>query len=226
MVRGKFELSSARWSLHLTAEAATSQIAEQLIAIARQRCARSAREIEPTVPKALRLRPYSIRGFVGVEGERWIPVHGMLAPSKAKEALTDLESVIKARTQAMRDAGVRHSWLISSPGAYVTIEPMFFWMDELDPIHQKHLSPRNRDRFSGRARNDTARQLVAQLRRELRDCFERHDAVHAQTGRFYRHAQRLDPGSRTLLERLKQALDPDMRMNPGLLGLSDDQSPV
>jgi FAD/FMN-containing dehydrogenase len=39
-------------------------------------------------------------------------------------------------------------------------------------------------------------------------------------GRFYRHAQRLDPGSLALLETLKRALDPQGRVNPGLLGLA------
>jgi D-lactate dehydrogenase (cytochrome) len=219
MVRGKFELSSARWSLHLTAEGVTGQIAEQMIALARERCLRSGREIEPTVPKALRARPYSIRGFVGVEGERWIPVHGMLAFSKAKAAFNELEAILNSHAEAMKVAGVRHSWLLSSPGAYLTIEPMFFWNDALDIIHLRHLSERNRERFAGRPRNDNARHLVAQLRTELRDCFERHQAVHAQTGRFYRHTGRLDAGSRDLLNRVKHALDPGRQMNPGVLGL-------
>ena len=219
MVRGKFELASARWSLHLTAEGATQPIAEQMIALARERCARSASEIEPTVPKALRARPYSIRGFVGVEGERWIPVHGMLPLSRARSAFSALEAVIGSHAADMQAAGVRHSWLISSPGAYITIEPMFFWRDELDALHLKHLSERNRERFAGRPRHEAARELVARLRQSLRECFEAHDAVHAQTGRFYRHAQRLDPGSKALLDRLKQALDPTGQMNPGLLGL-------
>ncbi len=219
MVRGKLELSAAPWSLHLTTEAASAEIAEQLIALARSCCVHAVREIEPTVPKALRARPYSIRGFVGVEGERWVPIHGMLAPSRAKPAFADLQSVILGYRNDMQAAGVRHSWLISSPGAYVTIEPMFFWPDALDPIHLQHLSPRNRERFAGRPANATAREVVARLRQDLRACFERHGAVHAQTGRFYRHAQRLDAGSRALLDRIKLALDAENLMNPGVLGL-------
>jgi D-lactate dehydrogenase (cytochrome) len=156
---------------------------------------------------------------VGVEGERWIPVHGMLPLSRARAAFSALEAVIGSHAADMQAAGVRHSWLISSPGAYITIEPMFFWRDELDPLRLKHLSERNRERFAGRPRHDAARELVARLRQSLRECFEAHDAVHAQTGRFYRHAQRLDPGSKALLDRLKQALDPTGQMNPGLLGL-------
>lgn len=54
---------------------------------------------------------------------------------------------------------------------------------------------------------------------ELRDVLDAHDAVHAQIGRFYRLTELMDPGSRDLLARVKRALDPDARMNPGALGL-------
>jgi len=219
MVRGRAELAQAQWSLHLTAEAPTEQIARQMIALAKDRCMRSAREIEPTVPTALRARPYSIRGFVGIDGERWVPVHGMVAPSRAQAALNDLQALFDRYESEMTRVGVRHSYLMSAPGPFVTIEPMFFWVDALDALHLKHLSARNRERFAGRPPNHDARQLVARLRAEVRDCFERHDAVHAQAGRFYRHAERLDAGSRALLARLKDSLDAEHRMNPGVLGL-------
>ena len=44
-------------------------------------------------------------------------------------------------------------------------------------------------------------------------------AVHVQIGRFYRLTELMDPGSRDLLARVKRALDPAARMNPGALGL-------
>jgi len=96
---------------------------------------------------------------------------------------------------------------------------MFYWRDALDPIHLAHLSERNRARFGGLAENLPARDLVRRLRAELRDVLDRHGAVHAQVGRFYRLAELMDPGSRDLLARMKRALDPQGRMNPGTLGL-------
>jgi D-lactate dehydrogenase (cytochrome) len=96
---------------------------------------------------------------------------------------------------------------------------MFYWRDALDPIQLAHLSDRNRSRFGGAAENIPARQLVRRLRAELRDVFEHHGAVHAQVGRFYRLTELMDPGSRDLLSRIKRALDPQGRMNPGSLKL-------
>lgn len=217
MVRGKFELAAARWSLHLTAEGPSVMIAEQMMALARERCQQSAREIEAVVPKALHARPYSIRGFVGVEGERWVPVHGMVPLSRAATCFQELRMILDAEQDAMAAAGVQHGCLIACPAAYVTIEPMFFWRDALDELHFQHLSERNRSRFSGRTPNPEAREVVIRIRERLRDCFERHDAVHAQVGRFYRHISRLDAGSAELVQRLRKALDARGLMNPGVL---------
>jgi hypothetical protein len=96
---------------------------------------------------------------------------------------------------------------------------MFYWRDALDGLQMAHLSERNRARFGGVAENPAARSLVRRLRTELRDVLDAHDAVHAQIGRFYRLTDLMDAGSRDLLTRVKRALDPDARMNPGALGL-------
>jgi D-lactate dehydrogenase (cytochrome) len=75
----------------------------------------------------------------------------------------------------------------------------------------RYLSPRNRARFADFVKNPPARQLVATMRERLRDVMDAHGAVHSQIGRFYRF------GDDVLLARLKAALDPDGRLNPGVL---------
>lgn len=208
------------WSLHLTAEGVDGAAAEAQLRHARRVCRARGREIPPAIPKAMRARPFSVRGMVGPDGERWVPVHGILALSRAEACFAALEAHLADRAPRLGDAGLRLSWLISSAGAYVSIEPMFLWRDALDPIHLAHLSPRNRDRFGGVPDDLPARELVRALRTELRDIFDRHGATHAQLGRFYRGAEALEPDARALLEGIKRAVDPAGRMNPGVLGLS------
>jgi len=49
--------------------------------------------------------------------------------------------------------------------------------------------------------------------------FSRHKAAHFQVGRAYPYRRDRDPASFALLEAIKQAVDPDNRVNPGALGL-------
>jgi len=220
LARGRTALQSHPWSLHLTVEAATPEAQMDLArGLIREQFRDRAVEIDNVVPKTLRAKPYSVRGIVGPEGERWVPVHGILPLSRARTCMAALRAHLAAQAQVLSSTGVTVQWLLSSVGAYVTIEPMFYWRDALDPIHMAHLSERNRARFGGAAENPAARGVVRRLRTELRDILDAHDAVHAQIGRFYRLTELMDPGSRDLLTRVKRALDPEARMNPGALGL-------
>jgi len=206
------------WTLHLTAEGATVPAAEAAVEVARGITTRhGAQEIPATIPKVLRARPYSIRGLVGPEGERWVPVHGMLPLANARACLAAVEAQHAAMAAEMTAAGVSTSHIISSLGAYVTIEPMFYWRDALDALHLQHLSDSNRARFGNHPPNQAARDLVRRAREVLSGIMDQHGAVHAQLGRFYRLGSRMEPGAAQLLHSVKAMLDPRGRMNPGAL---------
>ncbi len=217
---GRKVLEGAAWSLHLTVEAASELIAQAQMDVARAVCSERGQEIDNVIPKTMRARPYSIRGLVGPDGERWVPVHGILPLSRAQACMSALLAKLKLENEALASASIAVSWIISSSGAYVTIEPMFYWKDKLDPLQLAHLSERNQARFGGGSINQTARDLVRRVRGELRDIMLAHDAAHAQLGRYYPYLTLLDEGSQDLVTRIKHALDPQRRMNAGVLGLS------
>ena len=222
---GRGELQRAKWSLHLTVEAATSEIAESQMALARGVCQGKGQEIDNMIPKAMRAKPYSIRGLVGPEGERWVPVHAILPLTRAQACMRDLVAQLQSHEDQFQAAGVFYSWIISTLGPYITIEPMFYWKDQLDAVHMAHLSPRNQDRFSSFEVNEKARALVAQVREQLRQTMGEHDAVHAQMGRFYPYLPGLTPGTQSLVRHIKTALDPRGALNPGVLGLNRGTKP-
>lgn len=220
LARSRTRLAEPAWSLHLTAEGVSDAAAESGITAARPiALAGGGREIEAAVPKALRARPYSIRGLVGPDGERWVPVHGMLPLGAASDCLRALRDRLAAMATALGEAGVTVSHILSSLGPYVTIEPMFYWRDALDPLHMRHLSEKNRARFGGFAPNPKAREVVRQARATLSAVMDAHGAIHAQVGRYYALTPRMEPGAAALLDRVKALLDPEGRMNPGALGL-------
>ena len=219
LATGQNAVTGADWSLHLTVEAATEAMAQAQMDLARVVCAVDGQEISNMIPKTMRAKPYSIRGLVGPDGERWVPVHAILPLSRAEACMRALQAKLVDEGAALAAAGIQHSWIISTIGAYVTIEPMFYWRDQLDAIHMAHLSERNQARFAHGQVNSDARELLIRLRAELRDLMREHDAVHGQMGRFYPYQPLLESGTQDLVARLKHALDPARSMNPGVLGL-------
>ena len=219
LATGRSAVKDAGWSLHLTVEAVTESLAQGQMDLARAVCCVDGQEINNLIPKTLRAKPYSIRGLVGPDGERWVPVHAILPLSRAEACMRALQAKLTSEAAAMATVGIKHSWIISTIGAYVTIEPMFYWQDQLDAIHLAHLSERNQTRFGQGSVNAGARELLTRLRAELRDVMREHDAVHGQMGRFYPYLPLLDSATQTLVSRIKHALDPARTMNPGVLGL-------
>jgi D-lactate dehydrogenase (cytochrome) len=67
--------------------------------------------------------------------------------------------------------------------------------------------------------NPAARVLVDTLRQGVIDIFRGADGVHFQVGRAYPLKDGSDPAAWALLGAVKDQLDPDRRMNPGVLGL-------
>ncbi len=218
----KFASSRGRerpWSLHLTIEAPTPNGAAASLQRVREICRNSGIESPDVFPRALHAKPYSVRGMVGPDGERWVPVHGIFRPSAAQAAMQALQHHLQTAATTMERLGANVSWLVSSSGAYVLIEPMIYWRDSLDPLHMKYLSPKNRERFGAFAAHTEAREFVRALRLQLRDIMDAHGASHSQIGRFYDLGSTLDENAIRVIEKIKSMLDPADLMNPGVLGL-------
>ena len=136
-----------------------------------------------------------------------------------------LQAYTATHQHRMADAKVFMAWLTTSRHGAVLFEPMLFWPDALTPVHRRYMGDRLVAEAEGRSAPETTRALVAELRAGLCGILDDHGATHLQLGRYYEYATVLEPGALRALMALKQALDPQARLNPGSLGLATSGAP-
>ena len=216
---GRDAYDDVKWSLHLTVEGFDQRAADTAMDAARKACAgHGGRDIEPSIPIAMRAKPFSIRGFLGLQGERWVPVHGVFPMSRAQEVVRAVDGFFADRQAKLDAHEIHQSYLSSINGQFWLLEPMFYWMDEVSEFHMRYLDRKRYAKFEGIPANLEARATVMEIRTELRDLFHSLGAVSAQIGKFYNLPDALEPETYTVLTQIKDLLDPDRRLNPGNLG--------
>lgn len=216
-VAGQNVLAEVPWSLHVTVEDHDQHAADHGMAALKPLWAGKGRDVPPSVPTAMHARPFSIRGIVGIQGERWVPIHGVFPLSKAAEVVTQTEALFKKHAARLAAHEIEHSYLVTCQGTAWLIEPMFYWFDELGPLHAKVLGDKFA-KFKDIPANPAARAVVKDLRGELAELFRGLGAIHSQLGKFYMFAGNIEPSTYAVLTAIKGALDPERRFNPGNLG--------
>jgi FAD/FMN-containing dehydrogenase len=219
---GRGFIEADEYSVHVVAEgrseAAVATDLDRARAIAR---AAGGREIENTIPKVVRAEPFGpLNAMVGPEGERWAPVHGILAHSAAPAAFAAIEDLFARLAPEFEAAGVHTGCLSTTLSTNaLLIEPVFYWPSALGPIHRASIEPSHLERLPAHAPNPAADALVARARKAVMDIFLAHGAAHFQIGKAYPYCAARSPEAFALLDAIKSALDPERRINPGALGL-------
>lgn len=201
------------WTLHITTSGPSDRAARDAMAHVRKICAQAIGEMSPVVARALHAQPFSIRGSAGRTGEAWVPVHGILPPSKAVEAAQAVDAFLRERAAELSARGIETGVLISAGPAYVLIEPMLLWPDTLAPVVAQALGADRMKRFDHEPACEDLRAYVSQTRAQLRDLLKRFDATFLQVGTYYRLDAR-SPLAGTL-DKLKSALDEDRTLSSG-----------
>ena len=187
----------------------------------RRALAGTGREIANTVPAFVRSLPFApLFNILGPGGERWVPLHGVLAHDQAVPFDAAFKALVASHKPEMDRLGV---WLgtMFSPAAQVGFlyEIALYWPDSRNPYHETTLGADYLAGVRSFPANDASRAFVERLKGELVDLFQQHGAGHFQIGRAYPYQQRLSPPAGVLLRAIKAALDPRGLMNPGVLGL-------
>lgn len=215
--QGRSFLDGVAWSLHMKVEGVNAAAAADGLEIARQACLKRGRELPAILPRAREAVGFSIRKFLGADGERWVATSALWPIARAVEIATAVQGFFAERQKEMERLGIAHSYITNFSPYYFLCEPCFYWRDQLSALHLQNLSPAEAARFNAFEPNPEARAAVIRIRGELRDFFQGLGSIHVQIGEFYGFQDELIPETRQLLQRLKAALDPDNRLNPGKL---------
>jgi glycolate oxidase len=221
-VAGRGFMDDVKWSFHVICEGLTTQSAEFCLEQVREIVGQAGgRELPDSIPRVVRANPFGpVNNMLGPEGERWVPVHGLLPHSRAITAMERIESLFASQRAALELHDINTGYLLATVGASCfVIEPVFFWPDEWMEIHRRSVEPAYLKRLKAKPANPVARELVASVREELVELFSELGAVHLQIGKSYRYREGLHPVAFDLVRAMKNELDPHRRMNPGNLGL-------
>ncbi len=213
-IAGKKAFDDVPWSMHVFTEGVDQTAADsallQVSAIALER----GRSIEASIPIAMAAKPYTIRGFLGIRGERWIPLMAIFPFSQVEKAITETENFFDRHADVLNQHGVIHSFMLSAEDGFLLIEPMFYWFDELLPLHVAALGEDTIKKFGALEAHPNTQALVTRLRSDLRDLFFDLGAVSLQIGAFYRFQESISEPNRTLLKRIRSLTNPSDIINP------------
>ena len=219
---GRRFMEDVQWSFHVLANEFNHAVAEEAVAEAGRIVQKhGGRELPNTIPKMLSAHPFGpVNNMLGADGERWVPVHGLVPHSRAVSVMHAVEGLFSEHQEAMQRLEVNTGYLVAtvSTNCFV-IEPVFFWPDQLEELHRRYVEDDHLKRLPRYEENLPARDLVTSLKKGLADLFRDEGAVHLQVAKAYHYHDGLKAEPLALIRAVKDVVDPHRRMNPGSLGL-------
>lgn len=214
-------LKDHAYTLHLVVEHADDDDLAAAMRRLREIGGRHGVEITNSVPKVMRSRPFGpVRGMLGKNGERWVPIHAVFPLGETQRVLDANEAFFAKKRPFLQEHGIIYSVMTMTTGHEFFLEPAFYWNDEITPLHARSLGEDVVKPWRDRPANIASRQAVATLRRETQELYASLGGVSWQVARDYPFQEVLKPETRALLGAIKQAVDPRGLMNPGSLGLA------
>jgi len=179
------------------------------------------KEIENSIPKIIRSNPFGpLNNILGPEGERWAPIHGIVPMGDAVKCATDIDNMFASMASEFDTHGIYTGYLFTtlSTNGFL-IEPVFYWPEEIHPIHEQTVEPHVLKKLKRHDKNPAATAVVEKARQNILDIFTKYGAAHFQIGRTYPYAENMSPETKGVLDMIKAGLDPDGLINSGSLGL-------
>jgi len=219
---GRNYVDDAAYSVHFAVEGhSDAEVSAKLDTLRDIALKHGGKEIENSIPKIIRANPFTpLNNILGPNGERWVPIHGIVPMGDSFACQTDIENLFASMKEEFDKYGILTGYLLTtlSTNGFL-IEPVFIWPEEIWPIHEITVEKSTLKRITRFDTNPEATACVERARQGILDIFSAYGAAHFQIGRTYPYAETRSPTFKALLSSIKSALDPDNRINPGSLGL-------
>ena len=198
-------LARTAWSVHAVAEGDDLVAVERAVQALRRAVGDQGREIDASVPMAMRADPFGTMQTLFQTRSRQVhlPLHALVPLSRARALVAQLQQVLADRATMLLERSIGTWTLATVVGKDLLIEPGL-------SLEADYANPEF---------NAAGRAAATQLRRELAEVFGQLGAVHMQVGKFYDYLPGLHEDSAAVVRSLKRLLDPGSTINPGSLGL-------
>ncbi len=218
-IAGEDPMRAGAYMCHFIVEGQDQAEASSKAKRLRELLAPIGREVANTIPTFVRNLPFApLTNILGPGGERWVPVHGVLAHDKCVPFDTAFKELVASRQADMDKLGVWIGTMFSPVGSSGFLyEIALYWPDDRTPYHRDVLGEDYISKLTHFPKNAESRALADELKEALIALYQEYGAAHFQIGRAYPYKARLQPRMASLFEVIKRELDPKGLMNPGVL---------
>jgi FAD/FMN-containing dehydrogenase len=220
-VTGRQALADVEYAMNVAVDGHSEAEVQFALAEIRAIAAPVGREVEATVPRAVRGAPFlPPNDILGPKGQRWAPSHG-IAPHSRIVAVTDgLHAFFEARAEALDAHGVEWGYVtFAISTTAILLEPMLYWPGAREVYHERMIAPAHLAKLPRLPPSPETAEFVRRLRADLTAYWLSQGCAHLQIGKTYRYLEDRQAPARTLLEGFKALVDPEGLVNPGALGL-------
>ena len=209
---GRDFMKDALWSLHITAEGTSPRSTEDALALMTACCEQEGREISNLLPLATAAQPYAMREWAPSDGERRVSSNAIIALSSAENIATRVRQFFGNHRTQMQAHGIAESYIVSARPGAIVLDVALSWRDSGPTVDSDEPAS---------AVPPTSRQtlaiVAADVCEQLRSLFTELGVAHVGLAKAYAYRSALAPQFADVWERIRRAVDPDGRLNPGNL---------